>query len=121
MPGSQALVKQIWWIENVIFIVHYYMNCFYSRHSNSRSFLLGLQTSSCYLFTTSHFFMFEYFFFEHTCNSSIIGCFVSILAVLTSTASGLVWEEMFVLMSWALQACVEVCACDRTPPRERLE
>ena len=23
--------------------------------------------------------------------------------------------------SWALQACAEVCACDRTPLRERLE
>ena len=59
---------------------------------------------------------------------SIIGCLVSIIVVLTSTASGLVWEEMFFLTSfslfrramnrtpWALQ----VCACDRTPLRERL-
>ena len=43
------------------------------------------------------------------------------------------WEEMFFLTSfnssfrcamnrtsWALQACAEVCMCDRTPLRERL-
>ena len=70
------------------------------------------------------------FFFEY--NSSIIGCFMSIIVVLTSTASGLVLEEMFFLTSfsllrramnrtsWALQACAEVWACDRTPLRERL-
>ena len=63
------------------------------------------------------------FFFEY--NSSIIGCFMSIIVVLTSTASGLVLEEMFFLTSfsllrramnrtcWALQACAEVCVCDR--------
>ena len=57
---------------------------------------------------------------------------MSIIVVLTSTASGLVREEMFFLTSfslfrramnrtsWALQACAEVCACDRTPLRERL-
>ena len=71
------------------------------------------------------------YFFEH--NLSIIGCFMSITVVLTSTASGLVREEMFFLTSfslfrramnrtsWALQACAEVCACDRTPLMERLD
>ena len=63
------------------------------------------------------------YFFEHN---------LSIIVVLTSTASSLVREEMFFLTSfslfrraidrtpWALQACAEVCACDRTPLRERL-
>ena len=66
-------------------------------------------------------------------SSSIIGCLVSIIVVLTSTASDLVREEMFFLTSfslfrcamnrtpWALQACAEVCACDHTPLRERLD
>ena len=70
------------------------------------------------------------YFFEH--NLSIIGCLVSIIVVLTSTgfrpsAGRIVFLTSFSLFrramnrtSWALQACAEVCACDRTPLRERL-
>ena len=70
------------------------------------------------------------YFFEH--NLSIIGCFVRIIVVLTSTAPGLVRKKCFFLTRFslfrramnrtpcALQACAEVCACDRTPLRERL-
>ena len=69
------------------------------------------------------------YFFEH--NLSIIGCLVSITVVLTSTgfrpsAGRNVFLTSFSLFrramnrtSWALQA--EVCACDRTPLRERLD
>ena len=71
------------------------------------------------------------YFFEH--NLSIIGCLVSIIVVLTSTgfrpsAGRNVFLTSFSLFrramnrtSWALQACAEVCACDRTPLRERLD
>ena len=71
------------------------------------------------------------YFFEH--NLSIIGCLVSIIVVLTSTgfrpsAGRNVFLTSFSLFrramnrtSWALQACVEVYACDRTPLRERLD
>ena len=71
------------------------------------------------------------YFFEH--NSSIIGCLVSIIVVLMSTgfrpsAGRNVFLTSFSLFrramnrtSWAIQACAEVCACDRTPLRERLD
>ena len=71
------------------------------------------------------------YFFEH--NLSIIGCLVSIIIVLTSTgfrpsAGRNVFLTSFSLFrramnrtSWAIQACAEVCVCDRTPLRERLE
>ena len=70
------------------------------------------------------------YFFKH--NLSIIGCLESIIVVLTSTgfrpsAGRNVFLTSFSLFrramnrtSWALQACAEVCACNRTPLRERL-
>ena len=70
------------------------------------------------------------YFFEH--NLSIIGCLVSIIVALTSTGfrpsagrnffltSFSLFRRAMNRTSWALQACAEVCACDRTPLRERL-
>ena len=70
------------------------------------------------------------YFFKH--NLSIIGCLVSIIVVLMSTGfrpsvgrnvfltSFSLFRRAMNRTSWALQACAEVCACDRTPLRERL-